>query len=229
MHPQSCYQSRGGQLLSRTRDVRVQQVTATTRLAPEGWGLRECAGSQHDADASVPLHLRIRIRGHGVRVKDKAVGTSSDGSAASLGSSRETDTAGQPYRDMVIGSSGADRSSQHHPSGESLNAQEAILLSDARPSLASNGLKVSQGLAAVAGSRAHDAPKGKEARGTRRPGDFSLLGSWAPVVPKAVDRTGRTIPEKPSAAMLAYAAAPAQPPPTGMTCEAWLLSADQRR
>ena len=177
----------------------------------------------------MPLHLRIRIRGHGVRVKDKAIGTGSDASAASLGSSRETDAAGQPHGDMVIGSSGADRSSQHSSSGQSLNAQEAVLLSDARPSLASNGLRVSQGLAAVAGSRAHDAPEGKEARGTRRPGDFSLLGSWAPVVPKAVNHTGRIIPEKPSAAMLAYAAAPAQPPPTGMTCEAWLLSTDQRR
>ena len=198
-------------------------------FTPEGLRLRVYAGLQHDANASVPLHLRIRIRGHGVRVKDKAIGTSPVGSAASLGSSRETDTAGQPHGDMLIGSSWADRSSQHYSSGQSLNAQEALSLSDARPSLASNGLRVSQGLAAVAGSRAHDAPKGKVAKGTRRPGDFSLLGSWAPVVPKAVNRTGRTIPEKPSAAMLAFAAAPAQQPPAGMTCEAWLLSADQRR
>ena len=177
----------------------------------------------------MPLHLKIRIRGNGIRVEDKAIGTSSDGSAALLGSSRETDTADQLYGDMVIGSNGADHSSQQYSSGQGLNAQEAVSLSDARPSLASNGLRVSQGLDAVAGSRANDAPKGKEARGTRRPGDFSLLGSWAPVVPKAVNRTGRAIPEKPSAAMLAYAAAPAQPPPTGMTCPAWLLSADQRR
>ena len=150
------------------------------RFASERRRLRVCAELQHDADASVPLHLRIRIRGNGIRVEDKAIGTSSDGSAALLGSSRETDTADQLYGGMVIGSSGADRSSQQYSSGQSLNAQEAVSSSDARPSLASNGLRVSQGLAAVAGSRANDAPKGKEAKRnqeTRRLQPFGLLGS----------------------------------------------------
>ncbi len=36
------------------------------------------------------------------------------------------------------------------------------------------------------------------------------------------------IPKRPTEAMLAYAAAAAQPAPRGMTCEAWLAQADQR-
>ena len=36
------------------------------------------------------------------------------------------------------------------------------------------------------------------------------------------------IPEQPTDAMLAYAAAAAKPPPKGMTCEAWLAQADRR-
>ena len=181
----------------------------------------------------MPLHLKIRIRTNDIRVKDEAIGTVTDVSAASLGRGRERDPAGQPHEDMVTVSSEAGRSSQHSLSGQSLNAQEAVPQSEARPSLASNGLRVSQEVAAAAGSRAHDAPGGQVARGVRRPQDkkqsFSLMGSWAPVVPHTVNRTGRAIPAKPSAAMLAYAAAPAQPSPAGMTCEAWLQSADQRR
>ena len=208
-------------------------TTSMTYISAEGVGLRVCAGLQHDTNASVPLHLKIRIRGNGVSATNKAVGTSSDGSAASLGSGRERTPANQPHDGTAIASSEDDRNLQHVVSGQSLEAQEAVPLSEARSSLVSNGHRVSQELAAAVGSRAHDAPQGQEARVIRRPQDrkqaFSLLGSWAPVVPQALNRSGRAIPEKPSTAMLAYTAAPAQPPPAGMTCQAWLLSADQRR
>ena len=61
-------------------------------------------------------------------------------------------------------------------------------------------------------------------------GAISVVGSW-----NAALGQGTAVPlltaisEEPTPAMLQYAAAPAQLPPSGMTCEAWLGQADQRR
>ena len=59
---------------------------------------------------------------------------------------------------------------------------------------------------------------------------LSLAGAWNAALDQArVPSVFAAIPEEPTAAMLQYAAAPAQLPPSGMTCEAWLAQTDKRR
>lgn len=61
-------------------------------------------------------------------------------------------------------------------------------------------------------------------------GAVSLAGAWNTVLSQArAPSVIATIPEEPTAAMLQYAAASAQLPPSGMTCKAWLAQADQHR
>ena len=61
-------------------------------------------------------------------------------------------------------------------------------------------------------------------------GAFSLGGAWSNMLNQTRPPPVFTpVPEEPTAAMLQYAAAPAQLPPMGMTCEAWLSQADQRK
>lgn len=61
-------------------------------------------------------------------------------------------------------------------------------------------------------------------------GAVSLAGAWNAALNQArAPSAFAAIPEEPTAAMLQYAAAPAPLPPAGMTCEAWLAQADQRR
>lgn len=61
-------------------------------------------------------------------------------------------------------------------------------------------------------------------------GAFSLGDAWGNMLNQTRPLPVFTpVPEEPTATMLQYAAAPAQPPPMGMTCEAWLSQADQRK
>ena len=61
-------------------------------------------------------------------------------------------------------------------------------------------------------------------------GAASLASAWNAALGQArVPSVFAAISEEPTAAMLQYAAAPAQLPPSRMTCEAWLTQADKRR
>ena len=61
-------------------------------------------------------------------------------------------------------------------------------------------------------------------------GAVSLAGAWKVALSQAMaPSVFASLPEEPTADMLQYAAAPAQLPPSGITCEAWLAQADQHR
>ena len=61
-------------------------------------------------------------------------------------------------------------------------------------------------------------------------GAVSLASAWDFALnPARVPSVVAAIPEELTIAMLRYAVAPAQLPPSGITCEAWLSQAYQRR